>query len=80
LHQKKQGEDMDNAADKPVRAKGRPFKRPGDLVDFRISVSFPRSREKAIRKEADRQGLHISAFVRQAVLLHLERLGKGRAA
>ncbi len=55
---------------------GRPFKRPESLIDFRITVSFPRCREDELREQAERQGLNLSSFVRQAVLNHMEKLNR----
>ena len=51
---------------------GRPTVPVEDLNDFRFTVSFPRSREKDLKKLASRQGLSISAFSRKATLESLD--------
>lgn len=61
---------------KPKRHRGRPFTDPQSLVDARFSMSFPRAREQELRDQAFRQGLHVSAFLRQTVLQRLDELAK----
>lgn len=62
--------------EKPKRQRGRPFEDPETHNVARFSVSFPQGRYKELRREAQRQGLNICAFVRQTVLNRLDELAK----
>lgn len=55
---------------------GRPPVGEENLMDARFSVSFPRARYPELQRKAHRQGLNVSAFVRQALLHRLDELAE----
>lgn len=65
---------MANAqTNKVKRRRGRPFRPVELLIDFRVSVSFPSSRELELRRCANAEGLNMSAFIRQILLRELDK-------